>query len=126
MWSACGSREDYTLASPGMHHIRDVRAAPAARMRGAGLRKRLAPATLSNATQPSAAAPPTTSLTYGAHCAVRWASRTNQSIDQLNTFQVHGASTGCRQREGRAHAAVQAGYLYWLVSGAWARPCAAF
>ncbi|KAL4443950.1 hypothetical protein ABPG75_011687 [Micractinium tetrahymenae] len=34
------------------------------------LRKRLAPATLSNATQPSAAAPPTTSLNYGAHCTV--------------------------------------------------------
>lgn len=45
----------------------------------AGLRKRLAPATLSNATQPSMAAPPTSSLNYGAHCAVRsvgcWAAR---------------------------------------------------
>lgn len=34
------------------------------------LRKRLAPPTVSNATQPSAAAPPTSSLNYGAHCAV--------------------------------------------------------
>ena len=37
----------------------------------AGLRKRLAAATLSNATQPSPAAPPTSSLNYGSHCAVR-------------------------------------------------------
>lgn len=40
-----------------------------------GLRKRLAPATLSNATQPSAAAPPTSSLNYGSHCTIRWAGR---------------------------------------------------
>lgn len=46
---------------------------PPTPVHGAALRKRLAPATLSNATQPSAAAPPTTSLNYGAHCAVRWA-----------------------------------------------------
>lgn len=37
----------------------------------AGLRKRLAAATLSNASQPSPAAAPTTSLNYGSHCTVR-------------------------------------------------------
>ncbi|KAI3425098.1 hypothetical protein D9Q98_008476 [Chlorella vulgaris] len=38
-----------------------------------GLRKRLAAATLSNASQPSPAAAPTTSLNYGSHCTVSMA-----------------------------------------------------
>jgi hypothetical protein len=40
-------------------------------LQSAGLRKRVATPTVSNASQPSPASPPTSSLNYGSHCAVR-------------------------------------------------------
>ncbi|PSC69420.1 anaphase-promoting complex subunit 1 isoform X2 isoform B [Micractinium conductrix] len=54
-----------------------------------GLRKRVAPATASNAAQPSPAAPPTSSLTYGAHCAVKWGSTQGMALG----FLFMGAGT---------------------------------
>ncbi len=73
----CTARQQLEVLHCSRHALHTVQLLHAVTLNtcrcAAGLRKRLAPAAHSNASQPSMASPPTSSLNFGAHCAIRWA-----------------------------------------------------